>query len=104
MIKKYIFVFVFISFSLSHADVPIYGSTYGVEKSCKENGWKKRGVKISKESGLVCRGDIIDFEIRGGEKGKLEVFNIMFDENNNIQYIFGYDIKNKLYREFLFPL
>lgn len=78
----------------------IYGTEYKLNE--KKHVWEHYGVKVNKDTNFVELGDIIDFEIRGKEKGKLEVFSRLVDDKNGL-IIQGYDLTNKSNREFKFP-
>ena len=81
-------------------------SMYGVEHlwNSERGRWEDYGIKISKDSSLVDEGNIIDFEARGKKNGKLEVFSLSVNEEKNFLFINGYDVTNKINREFRFPL
>lgn len=78
----------------------IYGIEHIFNKTTHD--FEDNGVRVSKDTNLMDLGDVIDFEIRGKGKGKLEIFSIQVDNKNGL-YIKGYDLTHKINREFKFP-
>lgn len=78
----------------------IYGTEYKLNE--KTHNREHYGVKVNKDTNFVELGEIIDFEVRGKGKGKLEVFSRLVDDKNGL-IIQGYDLTNKINREFRFP-
>lgn len=78
----------------------MYGTEYIFNG--KKHNWEHYGVKVNKDTNFVELGEVIDFEVRGKNKGKLEVFSRLVDDKNGL-IIQGYDLTNKVNREFRFP-